>query len=269
MAHPFISLAWTRFRSWLIKCRFPRWLSDHHWPILNSCTWLPVAGEYWNLEGIILRFCTMHCVSQSSSVAVTAFVILPHPSRHLSRPRLPRPSSDKHAELLCHSVIQQARESEREVREITPVHSFCLTSLWCETAQYYGFGAPAFPDQWTLNTLSWGLCSGMVEMQIFPAPEVKSFLYLLNPKKEYIFSLFHSQYTCTCLQQWEGPLHRVSLCAGSTSMTMKTIFKLIILLHDALNPARPRACKDQTRFKLLIITCCNEECDELHCDELW
>lgn len=103
----------------LSKCRFPRWLSDHHWPILN---WLPVAGEYWNLEGIMLRFCTMHCVSQSSSVAVTAFVILPHPSRHLSRPRLPRPSSDKHAELLCHSVIQQARESEREVREITPVH---------------------------------------------------------------------------------------------------------------------------------------------------
>lgn len=92
------------------------------------------------------------------------------------------------------------------------VHSFCLTSLWCETAQYYGFGAPAFPDQWTLNTLSWGLCSGMVEMQIFPAPEVKSFLYLLNPKKEYIFSLFHSQYTCTCLQQWEGPLHSFSLC---------------------------------------------------------
>lgn len=70
------------------------------------------------------------------------------------------------------------------------VHSFCLTSLWCETAQYYGFGAPAFPDQWTLNTLSWGLCSGMVEMQIFPAPEVKSFLYLLNPKKEYIFFTF-------------------------------------------------------------------------------
>lgn len=64
----------------------------------------------------------MHCVSQSASVAVTAFVILPHPSRHLSRPRLPRPSSDKRAELLCHSVIQQARESEREVREITPVH---------------------------------------------------------------------------------------------------------------------------------------------------
>lgn len=30
----------------------------------------------------------------------------------------------------------------------------------------------------------------MVEMQIFHAPEVKSFLYLLNPKKEYILSLF-------------------------------------------------------------------------------
>lgn len=90
-----------------------------------------------------------------------------------------------------------------------------------------------------------------------------------EPQKRIYFSLFHSQYTGTCLQQWEGPLHSVSLCADSASMTMKNIFKLIILLHDALNPARPRACKDQTRFKLLIISCCNDEYDELHCDELW
>lgn len=201
MAHPFISLAWTRFRSWLIKCRFPRWLSDHHWPILNSCTWLPGAGEYWNLEGIMLRFCTMHCVSQSASVAVTAFVILPHPSRHLSRPHFPVPPQTN-AQNCFVTVSFNRPERTRgrwEKSLLCTVHSFYLTSLWCETAQYSGFGAPAFPDQWTLNTLSWGLCSGMVEMQIFHAPEIISFLYLLNPKKEYIFHFFtHSTQVPAC-----------------------------------------------------------------------
>lgn len=96
----------------------------------------------------------------------------------------------KHAGLLCHGIIQQA--SEREAREIAPLfpYSLYLTSLWCETAQYSGFGAAAFPDQWRLNTLSGGPCSGMAEMQIFHTPEIKSFQYLLNPKENIFFPFF-------------------------------------------------------------------------------
>lgn len=129
MAHPFISLAWTRFRSWLIKCRFPRWLSDHHWPILNSCPWLPGAGEYWNLEGIMLRFCTMHCVSQSASVAVTAFVILSHPSRHLSRPPT-SPSLLRQTRRTALSQCHSTGQREREGGERNHPCALCTLSIW-------------------------------------------------------------------------------------------------------------------------------------------
>ncbi len=153
----------------------------------------------------MIHFCTLHSLLQFSSATFSPFVLIPLPSRHLSWPWLWVPfQTNTPGCFVTVSFNRLGREREREWqgnRSCASMHSFYLTSLWCETAQY-----SAFPDQWRLNTLSWGPCSGMVEMQIIHAPEIKSFQYLLNPK-ENIFFLFSNQYTGTCLQQWERELH--------------------------------------------------------------
>ncbi len=174
------------------------------------------------------HICTLQSLLQPASVTFIAFVIMPLTLVMALTPSL---LSDKHTGLLCHSVIQQAWERERERsegnRSCASMLSFYLTSLWCETAQYSGFGAAAFPDQWRLNTLSRSPCSGMVEMQIFHGPEIKSFQYLLNPK-ENIFSLFFQ------------PVHRYlpGAMRGSTAQTHNACsFKtLSIFLTHPINP---------------------------------
>ena len=148
--------------------------------------------------------------------------MLPLPRTHLSWPRLRVPfQTNTPGCFVTVSFNRQERESGEGNRSCASMHSFYLTSLWCETAQYSGFGAAAFPDQWRLNTLSWGPCSGMVEMQIFHAPEIKSFQYLLNPKENIFFPLFSNQYTGTCLEQWEAALHR-SKCMFHTCICWVT-----------------------------------------------
>lgn len=166
--------------------------------------------------------CYCHCLCHA-----------PTASQTLVMASAPSPFSDKHTGLLCHSVIQQAWERERESgegnRSCASMHSFYLTSLWCETAQYSGFGAAAFPDQWRLNTLSWGPCSGMVEMQIFHAPEIKSFHYLLNPKENIFFLPFSP--TGTQVPAWSDERERCTdpnACSTRVSAeSLRRIYRLL------------------------------------------
>lgn len=137
--------------------------------------------------------------------AFAVFVILPPPSRHLSRPWL-RDAAQKNT-LGCFVAAsfnrlereregERKREGDKKERErgrnrcCASLHSFYLTSLWCETAQY-----SAFPDHWRLNTLSWGLCSGMAEMQIFHAPPKSNhFGTCWTQKREYISPGFQPEH---------------------------------------------------------------------------
>lgn len=173
----------------------------------------------------MIHISTLQSLLQPASVTFIAFVIM---LWHLSWPWLRVPSQTNTPGCFV-SVIQQAWERERERgegnRSCASMHSFYLTSLWCETAQYSGFGAAAFPDQWRLNTLSRSPCSGMVEMQIFHAPEIKSFQYLLNPKENIFFLFFQ-------------PVHRYlpGAMRGSTAQIHNTCsFKTLSIFSDSPN----------------------------------
>ncbi len=159
----------------------------------------------------MIHFCTLHSLLQFSSATFSPFVLIPLPSRHLSWPWLWVPfQTNTPGCFVTVSFNRLGREREREWqgnRSCASMHSFYLTSLWCETAQY-----SAFPDQWRLNTLSWGPCSGMVEMQIIHAPEIKSFQYLLNPKENIFFPFFQPvhRYLPAAMRARTARIHNVS-----------------------------------------------------------
>lgn len=190
--------------------------------------------------------CYCHCLCHA-----------PTASQTLVMASTPSPFSDKHTGLLCHSVILQAWERERESgegnRSYASMHSFYLTSLWCETAQYSGFGAAAFPDQWRLNTLSWGPCSGMVEMQIFHAPEIKSFHYLLNPKENIFFLPFSP--TGTQVPAWSDERERCTdPNACSTRVSAESLGRIYRLLKtfsgfNSLSQLSPKSLPKQSQWK--------------------
>lgn len=190
--------------------------------------------------------CYCHCLCHA-----------PTASQTLVMASTPSPFSDKHTGLLCHSVIQQAWERERESgegnRSCASMHSFYLTSLWCETAQYSGFGAAAFPDQWRLNTLSWGPCSGMVEMQIFHAPEIKSFHYLLNPKENIFFLPFSP--TGTQVPAWSDERERCTdpnACSTRVSAeSLRRIYRLLKTFSsfNSLSQLSPKSLPKQSQWK--------------------
>lgn len=190
--------------------------------------------------------CYCHCLCHA-----------PTASQTLVMASTPSPFSDKHTGLLCHSVIQQAWERERESgegnRSYASMHSFYLTSLWCETAQYSGFGAAAFPDQWRLNTLSWGPCSGMVEMQIFHAPEIKSFHYLLNPKENIFFLPFSP--TGTQVPAWSDERERCTdpnACSTRVSAeSLRRIYRLLKTFSgfNSLSQLSPKSLPKQSQWK--------------------
>lgn len=190
--------------------------------------------------------CYCHCLCHA-----------PTASQTLVMASTPSPFSDKHTGLLCHSVILQAWERERESgegnRSCASMHSFYLTSLWCETAQYSGFGAAAFPDQWRLNTLSWGPCSGMVEMQIFHAPEIKSFHYLLNPKENIFFLPFSP--TGTQVPAWSDERERCTdpnACSTRVSAeSLRRIYRLLKTFSsfNSLSQLSPKSLPKQSQWK--------------------
>lgn len=190
--------------------------------------------------------CYCHCLCHA-----------PTASQTLVMASTPSPFSDKHTGLLCHSVILQAWERERESgegnRSYASMHSFYLTSLWCETAQYSGFGAAAFPDQWRLNTLSWGPCSGMVEMQIFHAPEIKSFHYLLNPKENIFFLPFSP--TGTQVPAWSDERERCTdpnACSTRVSAeSLRRIYRLLKTFSgfNSLSQLSPKSLPKQSQWK--------------------
>lgn len=179
----------------------------------------------------MIHICTLQSLLQPASVTFIAFVIMPLTLVMALTLSL---LSDKHTGLLCqcHSTGLRERKRKRQGKSLLCFHAlFYLTSLWCETAQYSGFGAAAFPDQWRLNTLSRSPCSGMVEIQIFHGPEIKSFQYLLNPKENIFFLFFQ-------------PVHRYlpGAMRGSTAQihnacsfkTLSILFRLTQLIPISL-----------------------------------
>lgn len=187
-------------------------------------TWLQTCIQVRRM----IHFCTLHSLLQSASATFIPFVIIPLPSRHLSWPWLSVSfQTNTPGCFVTVSFNRLGRERARVWQGNRPcasMHSFYLTSLWCETAQY-----SAFPDQWRLNTLSWGPCSGMVEMQIIHAPEIKSFQYLLNPKEKIFFPFFAAA-AGTQVPAWsddrddcKDPQCSSHICARRPRCTFKTL----------------------------------------------
>lgn len=199
-----------------------------HLPGLQQQMSMPTCIQ---VRRIMIHFCTLYALLQSTRVTFIAFVITHLPSRHLS------PQTNTQGCFVTVSFNRHERERERgEENCCASMHSFYMTSLWCETTQYSGFGATAFPDQWRLNTLSSGPCSGMAEMQIFHAPEIKSFQYLLNQKRIYFSFYFQPvrRYLPGAMRGSTAKIHSTcSTCICRATQKDIQTFKTLSIFYDS------------------------------------